>query len=168
MINIFKIGRIIYVFIYRFFNLNIDHRAIIRRDVNIDPATRIGPYVVIDGEAGSVKIGPRSSINAFCWIGAGNSKITIGPEVRIGTGVKISCAAHNFMDINRPIREQGLEEGVDIIIEGDNWIGMNASICPGVKIGKGAIVGAGAVVVDNVPENALVVGVPAKIIKYRV
>lgn len=54
-----------------------------------------------------------------------------------------------------------------VIIKNDVWIGANSVIMPGVTIGNGAIIGAGAVVTKNVPDYAIVAGVPAKIIKYR-
>ena len=54
----------------------------------------------------------------------------------------------------------------EIIIEDDAWIGFNAIITKGVRIGKGAIVGAGTIITEDVPDFAIVVGNPAKIIKY--
>ena len=54
-----------------------------------------------------------------------------------------------------------------VTIGNDVWIGMRSIIMPGVKIGNGAVIGAGAIVTKNVPDYAIVGGVPAKIIKYR-
>jgi len=65
------------------------------------------------------------------------------------------------------ITEQGHTKG-KIEIEEDVWLGANVMILPGVHIGKGAIVGAGAVVTKNVPSMAIVVGNPAKILKFRI
>ena len=53
------------------------------------------------------------------------------------------------------------------LIEDDCWIGANAVILGGVHIGKGAIIGAGAVVTKDIPSMAIAVGVPAKVLKYR-
>ena len=66
-----------------FFKHNIDWRAIIKRRVTIDPSTRVGPWVMIDGEAGTIDIGKNCTVNAHCWIGAGRSKVTIGSDTRI-------------------------------------------------------------------------------------
>lgn len=54
-----------------------------------------------------------------------------------------------------------------VIIKDDVWIGSNAVIMPGITIGKGAVIGAGAVVTKDVPPNAIVMGIPAKLVKYR-
>ena len=62
--------------------------------------------------------------------------------------------------------KQGMREA-EVIIGNDVWIGMRSIIMPGVKIGDGAVIGAGAVVTKDVPDYAIVGGVPARIIKYR-
>ena len=62
------------------------------------------------------------------------------------------------------VRKQNYQR---VLIKNDVWIGANSVIMPGVTIGNGAIIGAGAVVTKNVPDYAIVAGVPAKIIKYR-
>ncbi len=62
---------------------------------------------------------------------------------------------------------QGEKKGINPIIEDDVWIGRNAIIMPGVRIGKGSIVGAGAVVTKNVEPYSIVGGVPAKLIRKR-
>lgn len=66
-----------------------------------------------------------------------------------------------FVDDRHPLEKQR------VTVENDVWIGMNTSILPGIKIGSGAVIGAGSVVTKDVPPYAIVVGNPAKIIKYR-
>ena len=73
---------------------------------------------------------------------------------------------HNFKDLSTPMKFQG-HSGGNIVICNDVWIGANATIVPDVCIGKGSIVGAGAVVTKNIPEYSICVGVPAKVIKKR-
>ena len=163
----FKLKKILKILIHFFWKRNIHGLSIVKRDCNIARTSRVGPFCVIDGEGGKVIIGERCSVNASSWIGAGMSSIKIGNDVRIGTGVKISCSHHNFDRTDIPIREQGIKNNCDIVIGNDCWIGMGAIICPNVVIGSGVIIGAGAVVVGNIPNNAVVVGNPAKIIKYR-
>ena len=65
------------------------------------------------------------------------------------------------------MREQGFSEALPVVIGDDVWIGRRAMIMPGVKIGNGVVVAAGAVVTKDVPDFAIVGGVPAKILKIR-
>ena len=84
----------------------------------------------------------------------------------VGPGVKIIGGTHNFDDVNIPMRFQG-GSTQKIIIEENVWIGANAIILGGIKIGAGSIVAAGAMVNKDVPKNTVVGGIPAKIIKSR-
>lgn len=63
------------------------------------------------------------------------------------------------------VRQQGLEYGKPIVIEDDAWIGGNTTILPGVRVGHGAVVGAGSVVTKDVPPMTVYAGNPAKFIK---
>lgn len=89
-------------------------------------------------------------------------KIKIGNRVLIGPGTGIFTAIH---PIDPEIRATGIEKGVDIIIEDDVWIGGNATILPGITIGKGAIIGAGSVVTKDIPKMTIAAGNPAKVIR---
>ena len=91
--------------------------------------------------------------------------IKIGNDVLIGAYVQIIDTDHGFA-ANQIIREQKAEIG-EVVIGNDVWIGAGAKILKDVHIGDGAIIGANAVVTKDVPPNAIVAGVPAKIIKYR-
>lgn len=100
------------------------------------------------------------------------AKIKMGNHIMTGPNVSIITGNHRIDLIGRYMNtvrndEKLPENDKDVIIEGDNWIGTGAIILNGVKIGIGAIVGGGAVVTKDVPPYAIVVGVPAKIIRYR-
>ena len=71
---------------------------------------------------------------------------------------------HNFADTTKRIDEQGISTK-PVVIGDDVWIGANAVILPGVTIGRHCVVAAGAVVTKDVPDNTVVAGVPAKVIK---
>lgn len=114
-----------------------------------------------------ISIGRNTSIGAYCHLTAIN-RISIGDGVLIGMHVTISDNAHGASALDqletppmdRPLVQKG---AVDI---GNNvWIGSKATILSGVRIGKGAIIAANAVVVQDVPEACVVAGVPARLIK---
>ncbi|QEI08577.1 sugar O-acetyltransferase [Pigmentiphaga aceris] len=90
------------------------------------------------------------------------AKVTIGSNVFIAPNVGIHTAGHP-MDVGR--RNQGLEYALPILIEDNVWIGAGVQILPGVRIGAGSVVAAGAVVNRNVPPGVLVAGNPAKVIR---
>jgi acetyltransferase-like isoleucine patch superfamily enzyme len=141
----------------------------------------VGSNTHIRGELLVFKYGGKISIGDFCFIGEG-SRIWSGDEIQIGNNVLI---AHNvnIMDTNSHERdakerfetykhilskgypvERGSVICKPVIIKNDAWISFNAIILKGVTIGQGAIVGAGSVVTDDVPDYAVVSGNPAKII----
>lgn len=109
------------------------------------------------------------------FFGASNEELKIGHFVSIASDVKfIMGGNHNIKTFSTyPFKAVVLHMGNEawskgpIIIEDDVWIGTNALILSGVTIGKGSIIGAGAVVSKDIPPYAIVVGNPAKVIKYR-
>ncbi|MCX5715169.1 MAG: acyltransferase [Candidatus Omnitrophica bacterium] len=114
---------------------------------------------------GSICIKDRVSMNSNVMLGASdNGSIVIGNDVLIGPNVVFRASNHAFQDKNIPINLQG-HIGGKIEIEDDVWIGANCVILPGVKIGRGSIVGAGSVVNKEILPYSLVAGVPAKVVK---
>jgi maltose O-acetyltransferase len=85
----------------------------------------------------------------------------------IAPNVAIHSTTHIYHDIDLPMVMNGLSEINPIFIEDDVWIGRNVVILPGIRIGKGCIVGANSVVTKNLEEYSIYGGVPAKLIKKR-
>ncbi|MDA0323640.1 MAG: acyltransferase [Verrucomicrobia bacterium] len=112
-----------------------------------------------------ITIGSNVTLNEWVYI-SGYGEVTIGNDVRIGHRTSIVSSDHVFDDRNVPTHEQGLVSG-PVRIGNDVFIGCNATILRGVTIGDGAVVAAGAVVMDDVPEYTVVGGVPAKPIGMR-
>lgn len=110
-------------------------------------------------------IGENVGIAANAFISV-RGKVEIGDNTIIGPGVSIHAENHKFNDIIKPIRLQGASRK-GITIGNDCWIGSRAIILDGVHIGNHVIVAAGAVVNKDVPDYAIVGGIPAKIIKMR-
>ena len=107
----------------------------------------------------NIMVGKNVFINAGCKF-QDQGGIIIGNDVLIGHAVVLATLNHD----PDPAKRQQLHPG-KIVIGNGVWIGSNATVVPGVTIGDNAIVAAGAVVTRDVPENMVVGGVPAKIIK---
>ena len=80
--------------------------------------------------------------------------------------MSILTHTHNIERTDIPMGQQGMRVS-EVIIGNDVWIGMRVVIMPGVRIGIGVVIGAGAAVTKDVPDYAIVGGVPARIIKFR-
>ncbi len=115
--------------------------------------------------SGDVKIGRNVwisfAVSGGCYV-QGINGIEIGDDTLIAPGVKIISANHDMRDLSRSIK------GPPIIIGKRCWIGANAVILPGVELGDGVVVAAGAVVTKSFPEGTVVAGVPAAPIRRTV
>lgn len=112
-----------------------------------------------------VMIGDRSTFGNDCFFGAAGG-VEIGEDVIGGQFIRFHAENHNYGDLNVLIREQGVShKGIKI---GNNcWIGSGAVFLDGAKVGKGCVVAANAVVTGEFPENTVIGGIPAKVIKKR-
>ena len=124
----------------------------------LDGSTTVLPPLYID-YGKPVTIGKGCFIQQCCTF-FGRGGITIGNDVFIGPKVNLITINHD-PDLDK----RSATYGRPIVIEDKVWIGINSTILPGVKIGYGAIIGAGSVVTKDVPAMAVVAGNPARIIK---
>ena len=124
-------------------------------NVNVERHARFGR---------GVTLGDRSGIGINASIG---EQTHIGSDVMMGPDCVIYTRNHRFDRLDIPMREQGYGPVEPVEIGDDYWIGGRVTILPGVHVGNGAVIAAGAVVTKDVPPYAVVGGVPAKIIYNR-
>lgn len=116
------------------------------------------------GKGSGITIGDNSGLGVNCRV---RGPLVIGDNVMMGPDVVILTNSHVFSRTDVPMNAQGHAAPKKVTIGNDVWIGTRVIILPGVTVGNGVIIGAGAVVTKDVPDMAIVGGVPAKIIKYR-
>ncbi|MEM2175655.1 MAG: acyltransferase, partial [Candidatus Micrarchaeia archaeon] len=112
-----------------------------------------------------IEIGNNTTINEFCFVD-GFGGVKIGNNVRIAHRTSIISEDHSYENPDIPIYLQD-KKAAPVIIEDDVWIGCNVTILKGVRIGKGSIIGSGAVVTEDIPDYSVAVGSPARVIKRR-
>lgn len=100
-------------------------------------------------------------INYNCVI-LDTSPVHIGANAFIAPGVCLACSGHAILSKQRA---EGIGTSKPITIQDDVWIGANATVCGGVTIGKGSIIGAGSVVNKDIPEGVIAVGNPCKVLR---
>ena len=128
-------------------------------------AVFIGAQAMIQGRYdGTCKIGSHVWLGPQAYFDA--RALELGDYVGWGPGAKVLGSAHTGDPIDQPIIATGLVIKPVFVGFGAD-VGMNAAILPGVRIGANAIIGAGAVVTQDVPEYAIVAGVPAKFLRSR-
>lgn len=144
----------------------------------------IGKHCLINGELIINPYGGNIQIGNYCYIGhntriQSDTSIIIGNDVQISYNVsiidnnaheidnaqRVKTARKILLDGFENLKDRGDIKGEQIIIEDEVWINLNCIILKGVKIGKGAIIGAGSLVTNDIPPYSLAVGNPAKVIK---
>jgi acetyltransferase-like isoleucine patch superfamily enzyme len=119
---------------------------------------RISPHTVIWGNEG-VSLGDDVEINNFCHIfGAG------GVEIGARTLISACCSITSLTHEERVAQRNSLVKS-KVIVEEDCWLGTGAIVLPGVRIGRGSIIGAGAVVSRDIPPCSVAIGVPARVVR---
>ena len=131
------------------------------RKFSLGTKSVIESYCCINNAVGDVLIGNHTRIGIHNTI---IGPVTIGNHVNLAQGITVTALNHNFIDTTLRIDEQGISTN-PVVIGDDVWIGANAVILPGVTIGRHVVVAAGAVVTKDVPDNCVVGGIPAKVLK---
>ncbi len=134
-------------------------------NVSIGAFSRVIVSTSLNEIGDKISIGNNVGIGEFAYLGGAGS-LEIGDECIIGQYLSCHPENHNYQDTTISIRHQGVtRKGIKI---GKNcWIGSKVTILDGVEIGNGSIIAAGTVVNKSFPENSIIGGVPAKLLKTR-
>jgi acetyltransferase-like isoleucine patch superfamily enzyme len=132
--------------------------------VEIGEGTVIHDSTIIATHGGYVHIGNQVSLHPFSVI-YGYGGVAIGDGTRIATSTIIVASTHGIDDPDRKIAD--CWSGVGIVIGEDVWLGAGVRILDGIKIGNRSVIGAGAVVTKDIPDGAVAIGVPARVVKQR-
>ncbi len=114
---------------------------------------------------GEVSIGAKTVMGQECTISA-YQHVSIGRECIVADRVMLIDFDHGVTEVERPIRQQGIYKR-DVHVGHNCWIGYGACVLRGVTVGDNCVIGTSAVVTRDVPENAVVAGVPAHVIRMR-
>jgi acetyltransferase-like isoleucine patch superfamily enzyme len=125
----------------------------------------IGHRCKIRVHEGEFSLGAKSVMGQECTVSA-YQHVAIGRECIIADRVMMIDFDHGMVETERPIREQGIYKR-DVDIGHNVWIGYGACLLRGVSVGENAVIGTSAVVTANVPANAVVGGIPARLIRMR-
>jgi acetyltransferase-like isoleucine patch superfamily enzyme len=125
----------------------------------------IGDGTKIRCHEGIVEIGDKTVFGQECTISA-YKRVRIGEQCVIADRAMFIDFDHGMTEVERPIRVQGIYKR-DTVVGSNVWIGYGACVLRGVRVGDNSVIGTNAVVTKDVPANAVVGGVPAKVIRMR-
>jgi len=125
----------------------------------------IGHGTKIRAHEGEVHIGAKSVVGQECTISA-FQHVAIGRECIIADRVMMIDFDHGMVEVERPIRHQGIYKR-DVDVGHNAWIGYGACILRGAQVGHNSVIGTNSVVTADVPDNAVMGGVPARLIRMR-
>lgn len=114
------------------------------------------------GNGACLVLRDHANIGAYSYIAPGGGLVTIGRHVMMGRECMILAQNHRYLEDT-----YDGEDKLDVLIDDYAWLGNRVIVLPGVRVGKYAIVGAGAVVSRDVPDYGIAVGNPARVVKYR-
>lgn len=123
-----------------------------------------GCWLLTHKPGGRLEIGEGTSIAGYCVLSAATS-VRIGRKVLFARNVYVADHRHGFELEHTPVIDQEIADLRPVVIEDGAWVGQNVVILPGVRIGRGAVVGAGSVVRDDVPSRCVAAGSPARVVR---
>jgi len=148
-----------------FFGRGLELEIATRGRVEFGRFVWIGDKTKIRCHEGRVEIGEKTVMGQECTISA-YQHVRIGQQCVIADRAMFIDFDHGVVEVERPIRLQGIYKR-DVVVGSNVWIGYGACVLRGVSVGDNAIVGTNSVVTKDVPANAVVAGIPARVIRMR-
>ncbi|TMM06884.1 MAG: acyltransferase [Actinobacteria bacterium] len=148
-------------FVCRGVTLEIGRNAI----VSLGRWSWLGQGCKIRAHEGRVSVGAKSVLGQECTISA-YQHVSIGRECIVADRVMLIDFDHGVVDVERPIRQQGIYKR-DVRVGHNVWIGYGACLLRGVTVGNNCVIGTNSVVNKDVPDDAVVAGIPARVLRMR-
>jgi acetyltransferase-like isoleucine patch superfamily enzyme len=146
-------------------NCLVDAKGTDNRGIAIGNGVFIGRNTILSCKNGDIELGDRANIGFNCEVFSA-SRVTLGADTLLAAYCYVIGGDHEYGDVTKPVTDQGRRSEGVAIGEGV-WMGAGAKVLDGVRVGAHAIVGAGAVVRIDVPDYAVAVGRPARIVGSR-
>lgn len=135
--------------------------------ISLGSAVIIGRGTSLSCKGGAIEVGDNTNISGNCML-ISESKLVLGKNILVaGMCYLIAGGNHSFERTDIPVVRQPMVQKGGITIGDNCWLGANVTVLDGVTIGRDSIVGAGSVVTESIPEFAIAVGVPARVVKTR-
>ncbi len=136
-------------------------------DITFGKGTVVKAFAVVQSSGGAVRMGRNCALSSFDHISTGAGDVSIGDFVRIAPNCTIVGGTKEIWRRNTLIMDQPEADTRGLVIEDDVLIGAGSVILPGSHIRKGAVIGAGSIVLGSVAQYCIVAGMPAKVIGHR-
>jgi acetyltransferase-like isoleucine patch superfamily enzyme len=137
------------------------------REISLGRGTVVKAFAIVQSSGGRVSFGRQCAISSFVHVSTGSGDVIAGDFVRIAPNCTLVGVTKEVRDRNLPIKDQPESQARGIWIGDDVLIGAGSVVLPGSRIERGAVVGAGSVVTGVVPEYAIVLGAPARVVGHR-
>ena len=143
----------------------LDAKGAANHGITIGSGVFLGRGTILSCKDGDIVLGDHTNIGFHCEVFSASS-VTVGRHALFAAYTYLVGGGHDFERADVPVLEQGRSSrGITL---GDNvWLGTGTKVLDGVRIGRDVVVGAGAVVTDDLPDGAVAVGVPARVVRRR-
>jgi len=143
----------------------LDAKGATNRGITIGTGVFLGRGTILSCKDGDIELGDHTNIGFHCEVFSA-SRVAVGRHGLFAAYTYLVGGGHEFDRADVPVIEQG-RSSRGIILDDNVWLGTGTKVLDGVRIGRDVVVGAGAVVTDDLPDGVIAVGVPARVVRRR-